>query len=120
MPKIFTSPVKRFPGNVTLKEPLMLPEALAIGKAIREVKLLRETAQAKGLKDASLDERLAVYVPAICQCIEKAEVTGFPEHPTPETYPFTPIQSAMKLTMWLLDEVQTIYFTEEEETNPNA
>ena len=102
-----------------MKEPMMMPEAVAFGKALNVAKNFRLQA-AKEERAISSDEWQEAYVPALCLCIESAQIENFPEHPTVDTWPFSPKAASVDLTTLILTEVQKIYFGEQEETNPNA
>lgn len=117
MPKTITSPVKEFPGTITLKQPLMMEEALALEEAIDQVREMQKTYKAEG-KKLSRIKTDAIYIPALCLCIEKAEIAGLDEHP--QKIPFTPRLASARFISWLVNELMTIYIGEREESDPNA
>jgi hypothetical protein len=108
MPKVITSPVKRFPGTVTLSDPLTFPQVIAFQDALGAVGELEKTTWAR-LRYALL--------PGIISCVEKWELEGVSEHPNIDTFPCTPLVSAGKLVDWLQEEVTALLV--EAETVPN-
>ncbi len=94
--RICFSPVKRFGGQVTL------PETYTFGQVMAWEQALDAASEAGGKGYAAWHALL----PGIIACVDKWELTGVPEQPTPETFPFTPLVSANKLMAWLMGEVQ--------------
>jgi hypothetical protein len=109
--KVITSPVKRWPGTVTLKTTLTLPEAEAINET-REV--FRSWAEGAKVTFFSLDKP---RIPSIIACVEKWELADFPETPTLSNFPMSPEQSRHKLIEWIWNEIKSVY--DEEEEIPN-
>jgi hypothetical protein len=112
MSKVITSPVKRFPGTVTLYEPLLLPQAEAIGDARRSFADFKAGDTVSYLE---LDKR---YLSAVFACVEKWELQNIPTSPTAETLPMSPQSARHKLIEWLWGEITAIY--DEEDEIPNA
>ena len=110
MPKVITSPVKRFPGTVTLSDPLTFPQVIAFQDAIGDVQELEEG-------EKTWPKMLYALLPGIIACVEKWELEGVSEHPTVDTFPGTPLMSAGKLVDWLQGEVTALLV--EAETVPN-
>lgn len=104
MPKVILSPVGRFPGAVTLSDPLTFPQKFAIEDANTVAVGLGETTQSR-LNYALL--------PGICACVEKWDLEGFAEGFTPDTFPATPPVASAELVSWLLEEI-TLLYTEAE------
>ncbi len=107
MSKVVTSPVKRFPGTVTLADPLTYPQVIAWGEAL----------------DAARQEQTRprinyALLPGVFGCVEKWALDGVPELPTPETFPSTPLVSSAQLLSWLVGEISKLF--EEAEEIPNA
>ena len=110
MPKSITSPVKRWPGTVTLYEPLSYPQVLALENAYKAIKGLTD--------DPTMTQVRAIMVPAVIKCVEGWQLNGgFPESPAFDNFPATPKQSAAKLIEWLLNEISVLY--EDAEDIPN-
>ena len=109
MSKIITSPVKRWPGTVTLSDPLNYPQAMAVEEALDEAALLDE--------EVSRNRRSFVLLPAFLMCVESWDLEGFPEQVTAETFPATPAVVSANLLSWLIGEV-TVLFAEADES-PN-
>ena len=101
MPKVISSPVKRFPGTVTLADPLTFPQSFAIEDAILAVKELGEK--------STLLRYNAAWLAGILPCVEKWAIEGIPSSPTLDTFPTTPRTSSAKLIAWLVDEVMELY-----------
>lgn len=93
-----TSPVEQYPGTVTLK-PLVMPLFLQWHTAFR---------QAQGA-DTNLTA-YTEYLPAICDCVERWDLEGFPEHVTPDTYPADNVVQRLAVIVWILGELTARFF----------
>lgn len=105
MSKTITSPVKRFPGTVTLKDPLHYPQVIAFQRALDA---------ARELPAGSMQiEYNRALLPGVIAIVEDWNITGVDKHPTPDTFPMTPTQSAMRLAAWLIQEVSALFAEDE-------
>lgn len=109
MPKILTSPVKRFPGTVTLPDSFTYPQRIAWEQALARA----------GAIEHVKTEQLYSVLSGIIACVDKWDVSGVPERPTPDTFPSSPVVSATKLLKWLFDEIGAAFFQEDVD-DPNA
>ena len=107
MSKVVTSPVKKWPGTVTLADPLSFPQALAFEDAIDAV---------RALEDPSTQRVNYTLLPAVLMCVEKWELEGLGNPPDP--FPATPAQASAQLLAWLVGEVSALF--REAEDVPNA
>ncbi len=107
MPKTVTSPVEKFPGKVTLAEPLTMPMVLEFEKAI---------AEGLELKDARQSEYDMIMVPAICACVEEWNLEGLGDL-NPDTFPGSPRKASAKLVSWLTREITALYRDAEDAPN---
>ncbi len=108
MSKVITSPVKRFPGTVTLQEPLFYPQVIAFRDAVEA---------ARELPDGSSQlEYNHTILPGIIAVVESWDLAGVEKHPTPDTFPVTPNKSAIDLMAWLIAETSKL-FTDDEIPN---
>jgi hypothetical protein len=107
MSKVITSPVKRWPGTVTLADPLSFPQAIAVEEALDTV---------RDSDNPSRQEINHALLPAIMGCVEKWNLEGMADPPDP--FPATPSVSSAQLLSWLFREV-TALFMEDTEV-PNA
>lgn len=107
MSKIITSPVKRFPGTVTLADPLTFPQYLAWQRALN-------SAQAHRDDNA---EFVGTLLPGLFACVESWSLTGFPESVTPATFPATPRISSDRIVGWLIREIGAL-IREADEADP--
>lgn len=107
MSKVITSPVSRFPGTVTLSDPLTLPQAIAMEQALEAVRALESPSQ----KQVNY-----TLLSGLCKCVERWEIKGY-ETITPDTFPATPPKASATLAAWLLEEVIALY--QEAEEIPN-
>lgn len=110
--KIVQSPVQRWPGSVTLSQPLTLPQARLIEAALRPIQ--SDTADGERVWFSTLD---AAQLPAIIACVEKWELSGFPETVTADNFPASPRGDSHKLIEWLYKEILAVYFGESEIPN---
>ena len=109
MSKVITSPVKRWPGTVTLSDPLSYPQVFAFQNALDISKELGG--------GASVDQFHYALLPGCCKCVEKWDLVGLPDVLTPDTFPATPRKSAAELVSWLIGEIVLLY--QEAEEIPN-
>jgi hypothetical protein len=94
MGKVIPSPVKKWPGTVTLADPLTFPQYIAWRDALQAAQPLR-------------DDYLRycdALVPGLLACVEKWELQGFSAPP----WPATPRDSSDKLLAWLVREIGAV------------
>lgn len=103
------SEIKGFEGTVYLPEFLTLPQVNRFSQALAEV------SSKEGIKVWERDE---IMMPAIFACIERMEIEKQPEHPTLETFCFTPAPRANELISLLIVGVSNMVMGEQE--IPNA
>ncbi len=101
MGKVITSPVKAYPGTVTLREPVSFPMVIAFNKATAAAKLCNETV-----------EKFQTYLPAIFQWIEKWDLAGIPAEELVDASAFLPLPIISKgsLVAWLINEITSILY----------
>lgn len=110
---------KRWAGSVTFRDPLYLPDVLAIEEAQEAVAEIRAAANGNlGMKAVS-QVHTAWLVP-ICDVVEKWELQDFPDEPTPASFPATPRLEAAKLMSFLIGEMMKIYQGDAELVSPNG
>jgi hypothetical protein len=101
MPKVITSPITRWPGTVTIADPLTIPQAQMIEAGMKQ-------------PDAQEGERVwltvidAAKLPAVIGCVEKWELENF----KPDPFPASPRGDSHKLIDWIFREMLTVYFGE--------
>lgn len=111
MPKIITSPVDKFPGTVTLHDPLYGPQVLPFERALNAVSKREE---GDTISDGDL-----LMLSGVLPCVEKWDIQGVPDEPTADTFPMTPKRAASNLIRWVFDEVCKIYAGEEDADSKN-
>jgi hypothetical protein len=106
MGKVIVSPVAKWPGSVTLAEPMTFEQYLRWKQTITTASAL--------IQDDKVpwDEYDATIAPGIVACVERFDLAGLPEHPA--TLPATPRVSSHRLVGWLLREISAL-ITEDEE-----
>ena len=104
MSKIITSPISRWAGTVTLADPLTLPQAQAIEKAMDQ----KIEEGEKRLIITLIDE---YRQPAILTCVEKWDLQNFTLTAN-GTLPASPRGDSHKLCEWIFSELAEIYFGE--------
>ncbi len=97
MGRVITSPVKRWPGTVTLAEPLNVMQFIAWKDAL------------KGAPDLAVDydRYCAALLPGVCACVEKWGLEGLGQL-SPETFPYTPRAEADELLAWLVRDIRRV------------
>jgi hypothetical protein len=96
MSKVLTSPVKKWPGTVTLADPLTWEQIIAWQDAVKDAQQHR----GDNLRF------LAAMRPGLVACVEKWELKNFTPPPAP--FPATPTDSSGKLLVWLVREIGAI------------
>jgi len=100
MGKLITSPVERFPGEVTLIDPVPYPEFIEWEKAI------------DGLDNLESGQAQYTMFEAVRLMVEKWDIANF-DITNP---PATPRTAVVQLLAWLIDEVGRVI----NGTDPNA
>lgn len=103
MGKVVVSPVKRWPGEVVLHDPLSLPMVAALERAI---------SNARALVDPTKGEIDAAMLPGVLACVESVNLQGVPPALGVDNFPGSPRKSSAELFAWLLREVTVIYSEE--------
>lgn len=113
MGKVIESPVKRWPGSVTLRCPVPLEPYDAWKRSIDEIEALK--AQATN-GDVAFDPALLRHaLPGICAMVEAWNLGGdFPKSVTPDTFPFIPRVPSVKVIAWLMSEISAIIGEEDD------
>jgi hypothetical protein len=101
--KVIPSPIKRFPGSVTIADPLTLPQVEAIEAAVDHPKTLEPEAL----------YYFTVYdkpqMSAMFACVEKWQLQNFPETVNIDTFPMSPRKASHELIKWLFGEILKVY-----------
>ena len=107
MSKVITSPVERWPGTVTLTDPITFPQYAIIEDCL---------VIANG-KHGLASYQLAMF-PAILAVAEKWELGGdFPIKLTAENFPFRPKEDRNSLMNCLINEILYIFNGEHKDPN---
>ena len=108
MGKIVQSPVKRWPGQVVISDPLTFPQLLAWRTAIDNARDAGDSVRAN-----------AALIPGIIACVEQWQLGGdFPASVTAETFPSSPVRVAVALIGALTDAISAVMI--EEDDYPNS
>lgn len=106
MPKLIVSPIRKWPGSVTLQDPLLFPAYMKLKAGLDE---------GQAAEDNSA--KTSIVLPGICACVEKWELKGLGQL-TPETFPASPMKASAELFAWLMGEIMALLLEAEE--LPNA
>lgn len=123
------SPVKRWPGSVTLPEYLTWPQVEAWTNTQTTSNEITAEAIAAGrtkvqggrqvLSNVSdVKASRMAWVEGICAIVEAWDLKGLPSPVPPDRFPATPAASAANLLQWLIDQVNALF--DEAEEAPNA
>lgn len=104
--KTITSPVKRFPGTVTLPDYLNVPQATAWEKA-------QAAAEAIDREASTNAEYIAAWVGGITAVVQVWNLDGF----TADPFQTTPRLAVIELMAWLIREITRLYVDDDD---PNA
>ena len=109
----------KWSGSVIFREPLYMPDVLAIEEAQEIVEEARSGAKDKpGLKLVTLVHR--AWLEPICQIVEEWRLEGFPVDVTPLNFPASPRLESAKLVAFLIGELLKIYEGDAEAVDPNG
>ena len=121
MSRTVTSPIARFPGTVTLRDPITFPALIAWKDAWEEALKWATRSETPGKVDVSDIYRFrSALIPGIAACIEShalvnakpgAENGNRPALPASlslDNFPASPELDALQLIAWLTDEVQKV------------
>ena len=109
MPKRIESPVKKYPGHVILHEPLTFPQVIAYQEAINSVRSVEKITWTRLRFD---------LLSGILPCVKEWHLENFPDEPTIDTFPATPLIQAGEVVDWLQREITELL--SEEEDIPNG
>jgi hypothetical protein len=101
--KIVASPIKRWPGTVTLCDPLTFPQVFALQDAFEAV---------SALEKPTLERLNYALLPAMLECVERWDLAGFPARPAPADFPASPKsvrEDAAALIAWLIEEIRLLF-----------
>jgi len=104
--RIISSPVKAWPGSVTIRDPLLWPEFITLHRAI----LLSKACEADEAEKATL------LLPGLCAMVEEWHLIGLGAL-TPETWPASPLKDSFELIGWLMAEAGRLMAGAEEVPN---
>jgi hypothetical protein len=107
MSKVITSPVKKWPGTVTLSDPLTFPQVFAFEDAISTIQAEQIPTQARAD---------AIWLPVLIACVEEWHLEGLGALSV-DNFPATPRQASAQLVAWLIGEIANLF--KEAETVPN-
>lgn len=110
---------EKWGGSVTFRDPLYLPDVLAIEDAQEQSAEARAKVNGnQGIKIVSV-VHTAWLVP-ICGAVEQWGLADFPADVTPATFPGSPRIEAAKLISFLISEMLKIYEGDTEQVVPNG
>jgi hypothetical protein len=96
MPKVITSPVERFPGSVTIADPMRIDQAQAMDRALKDIR--------KAGKDALQSDVDACAIPAIMASVEKWDLAGVDGF-----IPASPRVDSAMLINWLFTQILHVF-----------
>lgn len=111
MSKVLTSPVKRWPGTITVPDYLSYPQVMAFRRAV---------AEAENIKNDKAEVTAYNYalLPGLCACVNKWDIVGLPEQVTAEIFPCSPVGASVRLLTWVMGAVTDLL--KEAEEIPNS
>ena len=109
MPKRIECPVEKYTGYVILHDPLTFPQVIAFQDAINNVR------SEEGITWTRLRYEL---LQGILPCVKEWHLENFPDEPTIDTFPATPLIQAGKVVDWLQREITELL--SEAENIPNG
>lgn len=132
MSKVITSTLARFPGTVTIADPMNFSQWMAWRAArdnanLQHVAAVGEDEEGKATRTLTygeiglVDAYTLATLPGVLACVEKWELENFPNSLTIETFPaagskYTRLDIA-NLLIWLAHEVDDVAFGEGNDPN---
>jgi hypothetical protein len=102
MSAVITSPVKRWPGTVTIADPQSFPQFKAWRAALAAAQAVERAGGVQEDYDAAL-------LPGILACVESWALAGnFPDVAGGKPFPATPRLSSNRLLIWLIDTIAAV------------
>ena len=120
MSKVIKSPVERWPGQVTISDPMnydqvrKIEDAMDAGHGFDPSSYMSKLQEVEVVWTSKINQ---ASLPAILACVESWELKDFPENVTEANFPATPRGDAMELAAWLFGEIQSVYYGEIEVKN---
>ena len=111
MSRVVTSPSTRWPGSVTIADPMNLPQVELVEAGLEWPDELQE---GKSVLFTVLDKPA---IPALLACVEKWELANVPAELSADNFPMTPRKDSHDLIGWLFGEIRKVYFGEIEIPN---
>lgn len=105
MSKLIISPVKKWPGSVTLQDPLLFPAYMKLKAALDE-----------GQAAEDVSAKTSLVLPGLCACVESWDLKGLGQI-TPDTFPASPMRASAELFAWLMGEIMALLIEAEEVPN---
>jgi hypothetical protein len=106
MSKVISSPVKKWPGSVTLQDPMLFPAYMKFKNGLDDAAIVEDAAK-----------KTQIILPGLCACVEKWELAGLGEL-TADSFPASPMKASAELFAWLMGEVMALLV--EADDIPNA
>jgi len=109
--KQIESKSKRWPGTVTLSDPMTLPQVIAFEKALQDSgEFFEDKDGSRVLKPKMMwGGPDAAYIVGVLACVEKWELEGFPKKVSSDNFPATPRKDSHELVQWLFGEILSVY-----------
>ena len=107
MSKVIKSPVKKWPGNITISDPLTFPQVQAIEDAIGD------DGEIKKLRGTKLDARI---LPVVLMCVEKWDLENFTHDP----FPASPRVASSTLIAFVFNAILEVYTGEKDIPNESS
>lgn len=114
MAKTIVSPVKRYPGTVTIHQPATWPQYMAWRQAVEAA----SNGESLSVAEASFDDASTqAMIPGVLAMVEKWDLENFPRDVTAATFPATPRVSIGRLLAWVISEVTKVIAEDDEYPN---
>lgn len=116
--KVLTSPVKKWPGTITIPDYLTIPQAMAWEEAINNASSIlpekTESNLGERVNKSFTSEWASLIIPGIKSCVLEWNLENF----DPDNFPATPKLSRIQLLSWIMSEITNLY--KEADEIPNA
>lgn len=126
MGKVIESPVKHYPGTVTIASPLNFGQWMAWTAARQDVTLEASRGKDEEAGESEpitygdmgfVDAYAVATIPGVLACVEEWHLDNFPTEVTAETFPATPRGATGLLIVWLAREIDAVAFDDGESPN---
>ncbi len=109
MAKVIESPVKKWPGKITISDPLSMIQVLALEEVVNERDAYHKNGASEEGDEAvnghSMIKSRSLLIPALIGCVESWDLEGLDKPNGIEDWPGSPLKESGELINWMFTEI---------------